>query len=203
MTNLLNQYRKIQLKYATYEIFPSHAGTNGNRSVRTTFSDGLYAGAIRDESDPVNIIQAQSEGYTGESIVWKSLVDHELLHSIVAEILFDRPSVVLRTEAGCASFWPLWERYEEEMLVLGMQIYLNSGESELIRGLDWLQAIKIANRYIGATMTKTPDQLMEEINRATSPSEMSAEEALEFLEDLASQIEASIDGLRDDLKERE
>ena len=103
---------------------------------------------MRDESDSQNIREArEGQGYTGPDAVWRSLVDHELLHSLVAEVVFDRPSVVLRGEAGDPSFIPAWEKYEEEMLVLGMQIYLNSGECETIRRLPWEDAIRVANAY--------------------------------------------------------
>lgn len=125
----------IELKYAVYQIhFPL---TPSYRFVRTTFPDGLFTDGSRDYTDPGNIREAKSQGYTpdnGKDPVWSSLVDHELLHSIVAEVIFDRPSVVLRTEAG-GEFNPLWERYEEETIILAFQCYLNdikSGRNPII-----------------------------------------------------------------------
>lgn len=44
------------------------------------------------------------------------------------------------------------------------------------------------------------DEILELVDDATKPDEMSGSEALEFLEGLQSDIEARIDGLRDDLK---
>jgi len=112
----------IPLKYCTYEVWPD------SRSVRTVFPDGLSCGAMRDESDPNNIREArEGEGYTGPDAVWRSLVDHELLHSLVAEAVLDRSSVVLREQAGDQTFTPAWEKYEEESLVLAYQLFFNTG----------------------------------------------------------------------------
>jgi hypothetical protein len=47
------------------------------------------------------------------------------------------------------------------------------------------------------------DEIMESIDRAVEPVLMSPEEALEFLQDLQSRIEGSIDGLKDDIKNAE
>lgn len=108
----------FNLKYCRYEIHHTP------REVRTIFPNGRIAVGSRDESSPSNIRQAQSEGYSGPNCVWRSLVEHELLHSLVAEALFDRPSVVLQVESG-GEFTPLWERYEEECLVLCIQYWSN------------------------------------------------------------------------------
>lgn len=111
----------IPLKYCTYEIWPE------SRSVRTVFPDGLSCGGMRDENDPVNIQEAEEEGYTGKDSVWRSLVEHELLHSIICEVLFNRPSNVLRSEAGDVTFYSARQKYEEEVLVLSFQEWLNEG----------------------------------------------------------------------------
>jgi hypothetical protein len=44
------------------------------------------------------------------------------------------------------------------------------------------------------------DEISGDIDRATHPDNMSQEEALEFLEELQSNIEASIAGLKDDMQ---
>jgi hypothetical protein len=111
----------FNLKYSTVTISLS------SRSVTTSFSCGHFSTATR-PCTTENEREARSEGYEGNDpaiLVWRSLVEHELLHSLVAEVLFDRPSCVLETEAG-VHVHPLWERYEEEMLVLSYQYLLNT-----------------------------------------------------------------------------
>lgn len=107
----------IDLKYCRCEVWPEQ------KLVSTVFPCGAIVSGTREENQQ-NIIEAESQGYKGENIVWRSLVDHELLHSLVAEILFDQPSKVLETEAGIR-FHPSWERYEEEAIVLASQRHMN------------------------------------------------------------------------------
>lgn len=109
----------IHLKYCTFEVWPER------RFVSTIFPNGAVVSGTR-ENNQQNITEAESQGYTGENIVWRSLVHHELLHSLVAEVLFDQPSKVLETEAG-VRFHPSWERYEEEAIVLAFQFNVNTG----------------------------------------------------------------------------
>ncbi len=46
---------------------------------------------------------------------------------------------------------------------------------------------------------KTKDEIMRAINEAI-PSKMSPQEALDFLDELASDIDGTCDGIRDDIK---
>lgn len=118
----------IKLKYVNFEINPSA------REVRTIFPDGITCCGTRDVT-PANVREARSQGYEGsdELVVWRSLVEHELLHSLVAECIFDRHSLVLRTEGG-GEFYPSWLRYEEEMLAIGWQAFSNGlGYGPLMR----------------------------------------------------------------------
>lgn len=46
----------------------------------------------------------------------------------------------------------------------------------------------------------TKEQLLREIDKATDPHEMTPQEALEWLEDLAAEIEGRIAGLQDDME---
>jgi hypothetical protein len=116
---------EVKLKYCTYEIWD-----HGDRSVRTVFFDGLSCGGMRDIHDPSNIREArEGQGYTGPDAVWRSLVEHELLHSLVSEILFDRWSLVLRSEAGDETFVSALDKYEEEAIVLACQRYANTGKT--------------------------------------------------------------------------
>ncbi len=116
---------EVKLKYCTYEVWDEHP-----RSVRTVFFDGLSCGGMRDENDPSNIREArEGQGYVGPDAVWRSLVEHELLHSLVSEILFDRWSLVLRSEAGDETFISALDKYEEEAIVLACQRYSNTGRT--------------------------------------------------------------------------
>jgi len=118
----------IKLKYADLEIDPLA------RRVCTRFSDGISCYGTRDIT-PANVREARSQGYEGSDdlVVWRSLVEHELLHSLVAECIFDQPSLVLRTEGG-GEFYPSWLRYEEEMLAIGWQAFSNGlGYGPLMR----------------------------------------------------------------------
>lgn len=108
----------IDLKYCRYEVWPE------KHLVSTIFPCGAIVSGIRENSQQ-SITEAESQGYKGERIVWRSLAEHELLHSLSSEILFDRPSKVLETEAGI-TFHPSWERYEEEAIVLAFQYHSNT-----------------------------------------------------------------------------
>lgn len=110
----------LDLRFARYEIWP------GERIVCTTFPDGKACCGTRAETLE-NIREAEAQGYTGPLAVWRSLVEHELLHSLVAEIIFNRPSQVLRTEAG-GEFAPLWSRFEEETIALALQRHFQAGD---------------------------------------------------------------------------
>lgn len=111
----------FELRFARYEI------RQGERLVRTILADGRFCDGARDEACPQNIREAAAQGYAGPLAVWRSLVEHELLHNLVAEELFGRPSQVMQTESG-GGFTPLWLRFEEEMLALALQRYFQAGE---------------------------------------------------------------------------
>jgi hypothetical protein len=110
----------IELKYCQYLV------DTENRSVCTNIK-GYFCNAFR-EDDAQNRTEANSQGYFDEDPVWKSLVEHEYLHSLISELLYDRPSLVLETESG-GKFHPSWLRYQEEALVIGVQYLLNHDEN--------------------------------------------------------------------------
>ncbi len=115
-------YPSIALKHVDFEI------NRIDRIVKTTFRDSsLYVCGTR-EVNQQNINEALAQGYLGDdpSIVWKSLVHHEFLHSLIAEVLFDSISPVLAHEAGIEQY-PSWDRYYEEAIVLAIQYWTNSG----------------------------------------------------------------------------
>lgn len=124
----------IPLRYCRYEIYAY------DYRVKTVFPNGYYCDGFRDKDDWRNVREAESQGYTGDKAVWRSLVEHELLHSLVSQYLFDRPSRVMLTESG-AEFTPLWERYEEEALSLALQRYFNT------RDIDTETVPGILSRY--------------------------------------------------------
>jgi hypothetical protein len=92
--------------------------------------DGKYiASATRDPS-PANVSQAEEQGYVGdaESVCWASVVDHELLHMTLAEIVLGGPSPTIQFEAGVPGAVPLYNRLYEESLVIALQRRINTGE---------------------------------------------------------------------------
>ena len=46
----------------------------------------------------------------------------------------------------------------------------------------------------------TMEKILELIDQATEPSQMTLEEALEFLQQLATEIDSRIDGCKDDMR---
>jgi len=111
----------IPLKYCTFEVWKAQ------RTVATVFPSGHTCAGTRADTEQ-NRTEAESQGYTGpgETIVWRSLVEHELLHNLLAEVVYDRPSRVMETESGKA-FHPSWLRYYEEAQVLAAQYEINTG----------------------------------------------------------------------------
>ena len=108
----------LELRFCRFQIFAPA------RMVVTEFPDGRSCIGTR-EDNYQNRREAESQGYTGEDAVWRSLVEHELLHSLVAEMIFGHPSLVLTTESG-GEFTPSWLRYEEEMIVLSLQAKIHN-----------------------------------------------------------------------------
>lgn len=112
--------------HTRFARFDAYLNLHTERTVVTTFPDGFTCEGSRSVT-PDNVREAHTQGYSGSDpyVVWRSLVDHELLHTVLYDELFNRPSAVLRTESG-AEFTPSWVRYQEEALVLSMQHYLHT-----------------------------------------------------------------------------
>ena len=51
-----------------------------------------------------------------------------------------------------------------------------------------------------AAHRKIKDSILEQINEAIEPGKMSQQEALDFLDEIISDLEGSCDGIRDDIK---
>lgn len=94
------------------------------REVRTLYPDDLAMGAQRPDT-PENRAEAADQGYVGQDAVWRALVEHELLHTLVARRVFGRDSLVLRHECGGErARYAL--RLHEEALVLSFQRWANT-----------------------------------------------------------------------------
>jgi hypothetical protein len=84
--------------------------------------------AQRDDTD-AHRAEAADQGYRGADAVWRSLVEHELLHVIAPPLLFRRGSWVLQHEAGaCRARYAL--RLHEEACLLSFQYWRNTGDCD-------------------------------------------------------------------------
>ena len=98
------------------------------RIVATTYPDGVTAYATREDT-PENRAEAADQGYHGPDAVWRSLCEHEALHTLTARRLFGCESLVLRHEAGAepARYAP---RLHEEAATISLQRMLQTGERD-------------------------------------------------------------------------
>jgi len=132
---LLKEYK---LKYCKVEVYYNKLTTDmilKKRSnpivinqiyVTTNFPTGHTCTGSREVNEQ-NIKEARSQGYNGSDkyVVAKSLIEHELLHNLMAEVFFDRVSYVMATESGLEHYLS-WDRYLEEAMVLGFQSWANT-----------------------------------------------------------------------------
>jgi len=130
--------KSYQLKYCKVEIHYNKLTTDmilKNTSnpvvinqiyVTTNFPTGHTCTGSRIVNEQ-NITEARSQGYTGSDhyVVYKSLIEHELLHNLMAEVFFDRVSYVMATESGI-EYYLSWDRQLEEAMVLGFQSWANT-----------------------------------------------------------------------------
>ncbi len=56
------------------------------------------------------------------------------------------------------------------------------------------------NKLTRVSAAKLKENILEELNKAIAPGNMTLEEAIEFVEDVASDVETCLDGLREDLR---
>jgi hypothetical protein len=116
--------KSVRFKYARVDI------NYTDRLVATHFDNGRSCVASR-EPNEMNRNEARDEGYgtaAGDTpdMVWHCLKEHELAHCFIPEKLWDSPSPALMTE--CGNVYPYHQRLFEESLVIGFQIYLNTGK---------------------------------------------------------------------------
>ncbi len=88
-------------------------------------ADGVESVGTREASES-NLKDAADLGYGDD--VWRSLIDHEVLHSLYAEWTNGCESKVLRFCAGVADV-PYYERIYEEAIVLALQCSLRTGKT--------------------------------------------------------------------------
>lgn len=99
------------------------------RIVWTRLATGQEVAGTRDVTHD-NIAEARRQGYEGtdEQVVWQSLVEHELMHTLCTRALWDCESHVLRDLAGVGGpECPFAVRMHEEALVISLQHWLCSG----------------------------------------------------------------------------
>lgn len=95
-----------------------------DRSARKVITNlGGYAAHATRDPTAENREQAAEQGYEGRD-VWRSLVDHEALHSLVAWRMWGTKSPVLLHEAGAGPVIYARRLYEEA-LVISAQRYVN------------------------------------------------------------------------------
>ena len=112
---------ELELRHAKFRV---HAD---RREVETVFPDGRIAGAQR-QVDDITKQDALDLGYTHSTDgVWRSLVEHELLHSVISDTAWQRASRVLLHVAG-ACWVPYLDRVYEEAVILSAQLWLRTGE---------------------------------------------------------------------------
>lgn len=111
----------LRLRHATIVV------DHERREVDTQFHDGKVQGAQRAFSQD-DIATVRELGYeASEQGVWQSLIAHELLHSLVSDWLWNRPSEVLRHY--CAGEpCPVHTRYYVEAIVLAFERLQQTGE---------------------------------------------------------------------------
>lgn len=109
----------VYLMHATVLIDPV-AGL-----VETRFPDGVAVVAVRPDTDQ-NRQEAADQGYPASAAgVFESLWQHELLHSLVAEWLWNKPSPTLRHVGGGTPV-PYGKQLYEEAVVIAFQRYLTT-----------------------------------------------------------------------------
>jgi hypothetical protein len=143
----------ISLIYCTTELFPE------TFCVTTRFRDGREVTGQRLPTEE-HQEYAASLGYTPDDAgVWLSLAEHEILHSLMYQWMYDGRSPALRHEAGAESC-PLHLRWWEESLVISFQRWINTEELDqplwdIIEKYPhvWRSAFEPYRQQIRATLT--------------------------------------------------
>jgi hypothetical protein len=94
----------------------------------TNFTKGVCVASREDNEQ--NRAEAAAEGYGTDAgdatdMVWRCLIEHELVHNFIPYVIWGTTSPALVTECGYSQ--PYHKRLYEESLVIAFQIYLNTG----------------------------------------------------------------------------
>jgi hypothetical protein len=111
----------LSLTHADLYIHPDR------REVDTVFRDGKVQGAQRSFSAEDTAVAAELGYEASAEGVFSSLVCHELMHSLVSEWLWNRPSEVLRHYCA-AEPCPYYRRIYVEAIVLAWERLLQTDE---------------------------------------------------------------------------
>lgn len=135
--------REIALAHCTLVVLDRYR-------VDVRFPGGKYVAGERLPTAE-NLAQAVELGYPEtDNGVSAALFDHELLHCLVGEVLFDGKSPTLWHEAQ-GEYAPYYLRLWEESVVLALQLWLNGrdvGDRPWpLSGLLWQQLSQIQARY--------------------------------------------------------
>lgn len=127
------------------------------RRCETRYPDGFSMAATRDDT-PDNRTEAADQGYPATADgVWRSLLEHEIGHSLAGRILFGTESVVLRHESG-AERHRYAKRLHEEAWVISAQRLANTGEMDAVLRSDaWAarKAILTARELVALALKQT------------------------------------------------
>ena len=125
----------------TFELWPG--------GCCTVYADGYRAHAERPDT-PENRAEAADQGYRGDGAVRRSLVEHELLHSLVSRNLLGCESRVLRHEAGAEPCRYALRLYEEA-LTISAQRWMNTGCVDPVL-LPYVHALPVIQAQLHAAL---------------------------------------------------
>jgi hypothetical protein len=128
MTNQFGAFRVTLPQGVSYEVYP------GVPAVVTVLPNGIDGKRLvgTREATPQNVAEARRQGYQGtdEEVCFLSLLEHEALHIVVAHVLWNELSPVMRDVAGEPT--PYDVRLLEEGVAIGLQRILNyAGDGRL------------------------------------------------------------------------
>lgn len=139
---------RIPLDHVTLCIAP------GRRYVETVLPDGNKVGRSCYVT-PENLAVAREVGYTHEDeaeAVWTSLVDHELLQAIAAQVLLRSAPLTLRFEAGVDAVRHC-DRVWEEAVTVALQLLINTNEvARPLENIPHSQRNRITSLYVTAAL---------------------------------------------------
>lgn len=128
----------IHLKYCSVEWT--------NWGCMTRFEDGSEIGAHPHWQDHCYHVVAHRCGYEFDLLAYCR--EHEVAHSLVEQVFFDRPSRALWALAH-GKMLPGREVAYEEMMAQALQRFLRAAERPIVGGVDWDWLRGEAERVLG------------------------------------------------------